>query len=321
MRSGTVRCAAVDTMTDRDLQADMPRWRIWLLASRPATLTAALAPLGVGGVLAWRAGHFVGPAWLAALLGALFIQLGTNYANDVFDYEKGADTAARKGPLRVTQAGLVAPQAVKRAMYVAFALATGCGAYLVWLRGWPLVALGIASVISGIAYTGGPFPLGYLGLGDVFVMAFFGVAAVTGTVYVQAGFVTSESWAWSVAVGASCTAILVVNNLRDAETDVLVGKRTLAVRFGVGFVRAEYVAMWLLALGIPLALGGAAGAWALALPWLAVWPIVRTTRTVLTSTDGPTLNLALAQTAKLHLATGLLATAGLAIDFLLRKAP
>ena len=183
--------------------AALPRWKVWLLASRPATLTAALAPVAVGGALTWREGQYAALPWLAALLGALLIQLGTNYANDVFDYEKGADTAARKGPLRVTQAGLVSPAAVKRAMWMAFFGAVLCGTYLVWLHGWPLVVLGLASVASGIAYTGGPYPLGYLGLGDLFVFAFFGVAAVVGTVFVQTGLVMPDAWLWSLPVGAT----------------------------------------------------------------------------------------------------------------------
>lgn len=295
----------------------MPRWKVWLLASRPATLTAALAPLAVGGALTWRDGQFAALPWVAALLGAVFIQLGTNYANDVFDFEKGADTAARKGPLRVTQAGLVSPQAVKRAMWLAFAGAVLCGSYLVWLQGWPLVALGLASIASGIAYTGGPYPLGYLGLGDVFVFAFFGVAAVAGTVFVQTGQVSPDTWWWSFAVGATCTAILVVNNLRDAETDVAVGKRTLAVRFGTGFVRGEYGLLWLLGLAVPAAMALRDGSPWPALPWLLLPWLVKVTRVVWSHSDGPTLNAALASTAKLHLLAGLLAAAGLVLQGLL----
>lgn len=297
----------------------LPRWKIWLLASRPATLTAALAPVAVGGALTWRDGHFAPLAWTAALLGAVFIQLGTNYANDVFDYEKGADTAERKGPLRVTQAGLVSPGEVKRAMVLAFAGAVVCGAYLVWLCGWPLVALGIASIASGIAYTGGPYPLGYLGLGDVFVFGFFGFAAVAGTEFVQTGSVSADAWWWSVPVGATCTAILVVNNLRDADTDVHVGKKTLAVRFGPGFVRGEYLLMWLLGLGIPVAMAYRdLSPWP-ALPLLLLPLVIKVSRTVLQSRDGPTLNLALATTAKLHLFSGLLAALGLVLQGLLSR--
>lgn len=295
----------------------LPRWKIWLLAARPATLTAALAPLAVGGVVAFRAHGFALWPWMAALLGAVCIQLGTNFANDVFDFEKGADTADRQGPLRVTQAGLVTPQQVKRAMVLAFAGAVLCGIYLVALRGWPLVALGVASIASGVLYTGGPKPLGYLGLGDVFVFAFFGVAAVVGTVYVQTGTIPLAAWVYSVPVGASCTAILVVNNLRDAQTDVLVGKRTLAVRFGPTFVRWEYALLWALAVAIPLAMAVVHRRPWMALPVVCAVPALALTRTVFAHSDGPPLNATLAKTAKLHLVSGLLLALGLWLDRIL----
>lgn len=294
--------------------SQLPRWKIWLLASRPATLTAAIAPLLVGGALAWAEGRFAPLAWTAALLGATFIQLGTNFANDVFDYEKGADTAERKGPLRVTQAGLVTPQQVKRAMVLAFALATACGALLVGIGGWPIVWLGLASIASGIAYTGGPAPLGYLGLGDIFVFAFFGVAAVCGTYYVQTLDLTIESFVWSVPVGCTCTAVLVVNNLRDADTDVHVGKRTLAVRLGKTAVRVEYALLWLVALGLPALLAVQRQQPALALPLLLAIAAVPLTREVWATDDGPRLNAALARTAKLHLALGVLCAIGIALS-------
>ncbi|MBI5610253.1 MAG: 1,4-dihydroxy-2-naphthoate polyprenyltransferase [Deltaproteobacteria bacterium] len=288
--------------------------KIWWLAARPATLTAALAPLAVGGALAWR-DHVADPlAWLAALVGALLIQLGTNFANDVFDYEKGADTAERKGPLRVTQAGLVTPAAVKRAMILAFGLAVLCGSYLVWRCGMPVVYIGLASVAAGVLYTGGPWPLGYLGLGDVFVFAFFGVVAVVGTYFVQAATVSADAILWSLPVGASCTAILVVNNLRDAETDVLVGKRTLAVRWGATAVRVEYFLMAAAAVGVPVGLAVRDRAWPLALPVLALPAVVRSARTVWRHSDGPTLNGALGSTARWHLLVGLLAALGLGLQ-------
>ncbi len=289
-------------------------WRVWLLAARPATLTAVLAPLLVGGVVAARAGGFDLKAWLAALGGAFFIQVGTNFANDVFDFEKGADTADRRGPLRVTQAGLVAPAQVKFAMVLMFALAVACGAYLVALHGWPLVAVGVASIAAGILYTGGPWPLGYLGLGDVFVFVFFGLVATAGTAFVQLGHVPAEAWWWAVPIGASCTAILVVNNLRDAPTDVLAGKRTLAVRFGPGFARAEYIALMAVALFTAPVWAALEGRWWLAMP-LACAPLVaRWAHAVSTREDPDELNYALAGTAKLHLALGCMLALGLAID-------
>src|SRR5580692_1531577 len=206
--------------------------RVWLLACRPATLVAAFVPVAVGAACAVADAHFrAGPA-LAALLGAVFIQIGTNLANDVYDFERGADTAERLGPTRAVQAGLLTARQVRAGMVVAFGLATLAGAYLVSAAGWPVVAIGVLSVASGIAYTGGPYPLGYHGLGDVFVMAFFGFVAVCGTVFVQAHEVPLLAWLAAVPVGAIATAVLVVNNLRDREQDARAGKRTLAVRFG-----------------------------------------------------------------------------------------
>ena len=294
--------------------ANLPKWRVWLLATRPATLTAVAAPLAVAAVVAWRAQAFHFWAFAAALAGAFFIQIGTNFANDVFDFEKGADTAARKGPLRVTQAGLVTPLQVKRAMWLAFALAVACGVYLVQLRGWPLVALGLASIASGILYTGGPAPLGYLGLGDVFVFGFFGVAAVVGAVFVQVGVIVPESWLWSVPVGASCTAILVVNNLRDADTDRVAGKRTLAVRIGKRFARGEYVTLMAFALLMAPIVAIAQQRIALLLPLVAAPAVFRTALVILKSQDADELNQALATTAKLHLALAALLAVGLALD-------
>ena len=165
--------------------------RVWLLATRPATLTVAVSPVLVGAAAAWRShpGAVRFDAVLAALLGAVFIQIGTNLANDVFDYEKGADTAERLGPVRVTQSGLLKPRQVRVGMVVSFALATAAGAWLAHLCGWPVVAIGVASIASGIAYTGGPYPLGYNGLGDVFVFVFFGLVAVCGTAFVAIGSV------------------------------------------------------------------------------------------------------------------------------------
>lgn len=304
---------------DAIVSAQRPsRLKIWLLASRPATLTAALAPVLIGGALARRDHVENGVAFFAALAGALCLQLGSNYANDVFDFEKGADTAARKGPLRVTQAGLVTPAQVKRAMVLAFAMATVCGAVLVARSGWPIVWLGLASIASAVLYTGGPRPLGYLGLGDVFVFAFFGVAAVTGTYFVQAGRVAGDAWLWSVLPGATSTAILVVNNLRDVDTDVLAGKRTLAVRWGPRAGRAEYALLWFLALLVPVAAFlharsmNVAGARWLLLPLLVAPIALLWTRRLTAAQDGPTFNRLLGDTAKLHLVAGILAALGVA---------
>ncbi|HEY0252869.1 MAG TPA: 1,4-dihydroxy-2-naphthoate polyprenyltransferase, partial [Kofleriaceae bacterium] len=199
---------------------------VWIQAARLRTLPAAVVPVVVGTAVAYACGHIAwGPA-LAALAGSLAIQIGTNFANDVFDAEKGADGPDRLGPTRAVATGLITASAMKRAMILAFAIATAFGGYLAWVGGWPVIAIGVASVISGICYTGGPWPLGYHGLGDVFVMIFFGFVAVCGTAYVQLGSVPALAVLASVPVGALATAIIVVNNLRDRNQDVRVGKRT-----------------------------------------------------------------------------------------------
>src|SRR5689334_5816026 len=210
----------------------MPDLKLWLAAARPRTLPAAVIPVAVGTACARAAGDVAwGPA-LAALGGSLAIQIGTNFANDVFDAERGADGPDRIGPVRAVSAGLISAAAMKRAMIAAFAVASLFGLYLTVTVGWPIVAIGIASILAGIAYTGGPYPLGYHGLGDVFVMAFFGFVAVCGTTYAQVGFVPCLAWFSAIPVGALATAIIVVNNLRDRPTDERAGKRTLAVRLG-----------------------------------------------------------------------------------------
>lgn len=216
---------------------------VWLQAIRPRTLTTALAPVLVGTAVAHHAGSVALVPALAALLGAVWIQIGTNLANDYYDYVKGADTADRLGPTRVTQAGLVSPERVKAAMWAAFAMAVAPGAYLVAVGGWPIVVIGVVSILSGIAYTGGPFPLGYNGLGDLFVFVFFGLVAVMGTAFVQGAGWPMLGVVAAVPVGLLATAVLVVNNLRDAQTDAKAGKRTLAVRWGERAARVEYSAL------------------------------------------------------------------------------
>ncbi|MCA9603727.1 MAG: 1,4-dihydroxy-2-naphthoate polyprenyltransferase [Polyangiales bacterium] len=288
--------------------------RAWLLAARPQTLTAAFVPVAVGAAVA-LAEH--GARWapaLAALLGAFAIQIGTNFANDVFDFEKGADTDARVGPTRAVHAGLLSPRAMRRGMIASFGVATLAGAYLVVVGGYPVVLIGLASIASGIAYTGGPFPLGYNGLGDVFVMVFFGFVAVCGTAYVSLGYVPTLAWWASAPVGALATTILVVNNVRDRETDRTVGKRTLAVRFGLGGAIAEYAFLLTIAYAVPLVLwwSGASPVAVLAplvtLPW-AAWLLVR-----VATRSGTALNPVLASTAKLLLVYGVAFAVGLGWD-------
>ncbi|MDT8437071.1 MAG: 1,4-dihydroxy-2-naphthoate polyprenyltransferase [Gemmatimonadota bacterium] len=286
------------------------RVRAWALAARPKTLPAAVAPVLVGTGVAWHAGGFrAGPA-TAAAVGALLLQVGSNLANDVFDFERGSDREGRTGPLRVTQAGLLTPGQVRAGMVVVFGLALLAGLYLAAEAGWPVVAIGLAAIAAAVAYTGGPFPLGYYGLGDLFVLAFFGFAAVCGTAYVQVLAVPPAAWPAALATGCLVTAILVVNDVRDVEHDRESGKRTLPVRFGRGFGEAEYVA--LLAAGFlappAMALAGLAPPAVLlvllALPLAP--PLVRSLR----RERGAALNRTLAGTARLLLAWSVLFTAG-----------
>lgn len=288
--------------------------RAWLLAARPATLTVALVPVLVGSAIAYRLSALrLGPA-LAALFGALCIQIGTNLANDVFDYEKGADTAERLGPLRVTQAGLLTPAQVRRGMLVAFGLAVLAGVYLTVMSGPIIVAIGALSIASGVAYTGGPYPLGYNGLGDLFVFVFFGLVAVCGTCYVAAGQVPGLAVLASLPVGAIATAVLVVNNVRDHATDVKAGKRTLVVRLGRGFGIAEYLLLLALAYAVPLGLFfGGLGGRAVLLPLLTMPLAVPLCRSMLRERAGVALNRTLAGTARLLLIHGVLFAVGLAL--------
>ena len=225
--------------------------KAWLLALRPKTLPAAAAPVAVGAALgAFRDSFLAGPV-LGALLGALLIQIATNLANDYFDFRRGAD-AERVGPTRVTQSGLISPEAVMRGTLLALVGALLVGVYLVWVGGLPIVVIGLVSLVCAIAYTGGPFPLAYHGLGDLFVFVFFGLVAVGGTVYLQLGAFPAEAWLAGAGVGFLSTAILVVNNLRDRPTDAAVGKRTMAVRLGDGGSRVEYILMLVGAGAVPL---------------------------------------------------------------------
>lgn len=223
----------------------------WILAARPKTLVAAAAPVLVGAGLAAHDDAFAVLPVLAALLGALLIQIGTNLANDYYDFVRGADTHARVGPMRVTQAGLLTPESVRRGMILVLAAAVLPGAYLVAVAGWPIVWIGLVSLACAVLYTGGPAPLAYHGLGDVFVFVFFGLVAVGGTYYVQAGTWPVGAWLAGAGVGALSTAVLVVNNLRDIDTDAVAGKRTLAVRLGRRGTQAEYLVLVALALAVP----------------------------------------------------------------------
>jgi 1,4-dihydroxy-2-naphthoate octaprenyltransferase len=292
----------------------------WALAARPKTLSAASVPVLVGSACALSLGGFrAGPA-LAALGGALLLQIGANFANDVYDYEKGADTAERLGPTRAVQAGLITPAAMKRGMYVVFALALALGVYLTAVSGPVILAIGITSIISAIAYTGGPYPLGYNGLGDVFVFVYFGLVAVCGTAFVQLGRVPALAVWCSVPVGALATAILVVNNLRDHEQDARVGKRTLAVRWGARAVIFEYGLLLAVAYAVPLFLATSQAGRLVLLPLLTL-PLARRLMRAVASEKGRDLNARLAGTAKLLLLFGLLFALGVALDALVWGAP
>ncbi|MFQ3475325.1 1,4-dihydroxy-2-naphthoate polyprenyltransferase [Halonotius sp. F2-221B] len=308
--------------------SNLSRRQAWVAAARPQTLPAAAAPVIVGVGLALHDGvAAVAPA-VAAFVGAALIQIGTNFANDYYDAIQGADTDDREGFTRVTQSGLIEPDRVKAAMYATFAAAIVVGGYLVYVGGVPILVIGLLSVISGIAYTGGPYPLGYHGLGDLFVFVFFGVVAVTGTYYVQAaaalaapltttippGTITLEAVVASLPIAAISTNILVVNNIRDKAEDETTGKRTLAVRFGYGFSRAEYIGLLGVAYLVPVWLWLATDfSPTVLLPLLTLPVAVRVAETVRTETSGAALNPALETTGKLLAGYALLFGVGLAV--------
>jgi 1,4-dihydroxy-2-naphthoate octaprenyltransferase len=268
----------------------------------------------MGSSVAWADGRFRFGAFAACLGAALLLQIGSNLANDVFDFERGSDTPERLGPTRVTQAGLLTPAQVKTGMAVVFGLAALVGLYLVWLGGWPIVIVGIASVLAAIAYTGGPFPLGYHGLGELFVFVFFGLASVAGTYYVQAESVSAAAWWMTLPPGLIITAILVVNNLRDVDEDRRGGKRTLAVRMGEAATKVEYLVLVIAAyLVLPLAAARGVVPWWTMLAWLSVPLAFRAGRVVVTRQGRP-LNDALADTGKAALAFCLLTWAGMLVS-------
>jgi 1,4-dihydroxy-2-naphthoate polyprenyltransferase len=281
-----------------------------MAAARPRTLPAAIVPVLVGLATASRSAPIDRPIAAATLAAALLIQIGTNLANDYYDFVSGADTADRLGPTRITQAGLAEPLAVRNAALAVLAVAGAIGVRLVMTGGMPILIVGILSLILAIAYTGGPWPLAHHGLGDLFVFLFFGVIAVNGTVWLQGVAPSALSLAASLPVACLVTAILVVNNLRDIATDARAGKRTLAVRFGAAAARVEYVSLVTLAFLLPLLLAHVVGPRILlalgALP-LAVFEVRALWRRA-----GRELNASLAGTARLHLVFGVLLAIGLA---------
>jgi 1,4-dihydroxy-2-naphthoate polyprenyltransferase len=317
----------------------------WIMASRPKTLPAAVAPVLVGAALAIQAHVFDLWAVLAALFAALMLQIGANYANDLFDFRRGADSEGRLGPTRVTTTGLLTPRQVAVGMWISFGLASLAGLYLIYLGGWPILLVGVLSILAAIAYTAGPLPLGYHGLGDLAVFLFFGLIAVVGTFYVQAKYLTWVTIVAAVPMGALITAILVVNNIRDADTDRQAGKHTLAVLLGRRGARIEFLSLILIAyitplvlwlgfgmrfwvllpiLTIPLALRlirAVAGARWLLSPLARMETVLRGTTSFFsdeklaaaTPTLGPALNNTLAGTAQLAVWFGLALALGLVL--------
>ncbi len=287
----------------------------WILAARPRTLPASVAPVLVGTALAVREGAFDSLVFFATLLAALLLQIGANYANDVFDFLKGADQN-RQGPLRVTQSGLLTPQQMLIGTAVVFGLAALVGLWLVRIGGVPILVIGLLAITAALAYTAGPLPLAYRGLGEVAAFVFFGLVAVGGTYYLQTGTLTLASALAGIPQAALAAAILVVNNLRDIDSDRAAGKRTLAVRFGERFARAEYAALMSLAFAaLPmLRLAGVAG-WGVLLPLALVPSAARLVHAVGQTPRSAALNPLLARTAQLNLAFAALLALGLLLPF------
>ena len=287
--------------------------RAWLLASRPRTLPAALAPIIVGSALAFDAGALHPPSMCAALAVALLLQVAANLANDAFDHARGTDDAGRLGPLRVTQQGLLSYRQVLAGTALVTALAVVVGGYLVYRGGWPVLLIGVAAILAMLAYTGGPLPLGYHGLGEVAVFIFFGLIGVAGSYYVQALALPADALLLSLPVGALIVAILVVNNLRDIETDARAGKRTLAVRLGARASVIEYaslIAGAYLLLPVFWVLDAPTLWWLM--PWLSLPLAVRLVRAIGHERGRP-LNRRLAQTAQLALLFAILLAVAVAL--------
>jgi 1,4-dihydroxy-2-naphthoate octaprenyltransferase len=310
-----VRSSAAKMKSD-SIQSEQPIsvFKAWLLASRPKTLSAALIPVVVGAAEAWREGPLDVPILLFILTSAICIQIGTNLANDYSDFKSGADTSERLGPMRVTQAGLIKPDSVKRAAILLFVTAVILGLPLIYRGGWPILAIGVLGILCGWAYTGGPYPLGYNGLGELFVLLFFGFAAVAGTFYLLAGSWSTESLLLGLCPGMLASALLAVNNVRDIDTDRKAGKRTLAARFGRTFGRTEYALLVILPLAIPFyfLMKDEYSLWVL-LPLLSIFFMLRPLKFVFTKTDGISLNIALHDTARLNLIFGVLLAVGFVI--------
>lgn len=293
--------------------APMAPFRAWIAAARPQTLPAGVTPVVLA--TAWAMGHGSHAnlhVAVFAALGAIAIQIGTNLFNDWADFIRGADTAARLGPARMTQQGHINPAAVRNGALIAFALGAVCGLGLIAAGGWPIIAVGLVSIAAGILYTGGPYPLAYHGLGDLFAFVFFGPVATCATYYLHTGGVTPACWALGIALGAFAAAILVVNNLRDRNTDAAAHKRTLAVRFGPTFCRVQYGLLVLAPYAIYAWLYlPARGSWPYGWLPLMTLPWAGANSVALCRRDGRDLNPLLGRTAKLEMAYALGIAAGL----------
>ena len=312
----------------RSPAANVSRRAAWVMAARPQTLPVGAAPVVVGAGVAVEAGVFAPLPWLGALVGAVLIQIGTNFANDYHDAVRGADPSDRAGFTRVTAAGMLPPAQVKRAAAVSYGLAVLVGTYLVAVGGVPVLIVGVTGIVAGTLYTGGPYPYGYRGLGDLFVFLYFGIVAVTGSYYVQAVTATDSGlvpvWipsevglataaAASLPAAGLSTAVLVVNNVRDRETDAEAGKRTLAVILGYRGSRIEFLGLVGLAYVVPVGFAVAGTGIAVLAPLLSAPLAGSVTRTVLTRTDGPALNHALERTGQTLFVHSLLFAAGLGL--------
>jgi 1,4-dihydroxy-2-naphthoate polyprenyltransferase len=307
------RGTIVRMSTALDSPANTPRLSAWLLAARPKTLPAAISPVLVGCAVAWAEDGFDLVAALAAFAVALLLQVGANLANDVADFRRGADTDDRLGPMRVTQGGLIPPRQVVKATVTVLLAAAVPGLYLIWRGGPVLAMLGLLAIVAAVTYTAGPKPFGYLGLGELFVFIFFGPVAVVGTAYVMTHDVTRLALLSSVAIGCLVTAILVVNNLRDIDTDRVAGKRTLAVRIGKGATRWEYTALIAVTYAMPIIMwwAGVSEPWPL-LAWTTV-PLAAHLVQQVWGVAGRGLNPVLGGTARLCLLFAVTLSAGIAL--------